>query len=127
MERSNPVLCMIIGIEDRVRFRQKLAANIGKRNRAGSADKEFCGLCSWTIPFLGANIFRIIINQNNTKKEEDFIEGRYRLLAAGGRAFRHSAIAPAASFASLSPVAACGVATIPNAGAVGGRTAIFGR
>ena len=33
---------MIIGIEDRVRFRQKLAANIGKRNRAGSADKEFC-------------------------------------------------------------------------------------
>ena len=35
--------------------------------------------------------------------------------ASGGRAFRHSADAPAASLAPLSPVAASGVATIPCA------------
>ena len=34
--------------------------------------------------------------------------------ASGGRAFRCSADAPAASFASLSPVAACGAAPIPK-------------
>ena len=34
--------------------------------------------------------------------------------ASGGRAFRCSADAPAASLASLSPVAACGAATIPK-------------
>ena len=76
--------------------------------------------------FLGVNIFQYVINQNNTKKEEDFIEGvppaGSTSLTNRGRAFRHSAIAPAASLASLSPVAAdlklrcqSGVATIPNA------------